>query len=132
MNQKLWEDILTILAVMIVSDGRTRDPEIQAFVDGVARLQTALEPNAHTPETMLRQWFDLNEKRVRALTHSSPINVGLAPLLTRLTALDDLQILLDQLDAIADADLHKDQSETDLILLASAFWGLVAPSRRAA
>ena len=114
-----------LLAVMIMADGRVRDEEIDAFARGIEILQTNFEPGETMPTAAYRAWYDLNEARARDLSLAEPFDAAIMPYLSDLSDLDNRQLLLDQLGAIADADMHRDKHESDLLTLAAAFWGLV-------
>ena len=125
MTETTWDTILTLLAVMILADGQVRDEEIEAFIRGVKILQTEFEPNDPSSDAMIRAWYDINEVKVRTLTNAEPFETAITPYLSGLSNLPNRQLLLDQLGSIADADLHRDFTEADLLTLAAAFWGLV-------
>jgi len=128
MTQHLWDQILMLLSVMIMADGRVRDEEIDAFVDGVKVLQSSFEPGPSLTDESYISWFRLNETRSRELILAEPFEAALMPYLTELSELPNCQLLLDQLRTIADSDMHRDKAESDLLTLAAAFWGLVQPS----
>lgn len=125
MTETTWDTILTLLAVMILADGQVRDEEIEAFIRGVKLLQTEFEPNDPSSDAMIRAWYDINEVKVRTLTNAESFETAITPYLSGLSNLPNRQLLLDQLGSIADADLHRDFTEADLLTLAAAFWGLV-------
>ncbi len=128
MTSSLWEDVLMLLMVMMLADGRVLDVEIEAFEQAVTQLQDRLEPGEGAlPAASLRLWYERNVHRARELTLREDFDSALVPLLVRLQTLDDRQALLDGLGHIADADMHRASSERDVITLASAFWGLVNP-----
>ena len=120
-----------LLVVMMLADGRVVDIELQMFDRAVALLRKRLEPGEGAiPENATRVWYERNLERARELTRRDDFDVALVPLLVRLQALENKQILLDSLADIADADYYRTHSENDLIILASAFWGLINPEGR--
>lgn len=125
MTEDVWEKILTLLGVMILADGRVRESEVDAFVEGVRVLQANFEPGDASPDHAIRGWYDYHASRLRELSQSEPFETAITPLLADLSELPNRQLLLDQLGVIADSDLHRDPTERDLLTLAAAFWGLV-------
>lgn len=125
MTENTWDAILTLLAVMIMADGDVRKVEIEAFVHGVSVLEKDFEPNDPSFKAMIRAWYDINEMRIRAISNAKSFDAAIMPYLLELSDLPNLQLLLDQLGSIADADLLRDTTEVDLLTLAAAFWGLV-------
>lgn len=130
MTREVWDDVLMVLAVMIVADTREVDSEVEAFARGVAALQDALEPgDAALPPGAVRAWWHANAARARALVAGEDLNAAVLPWLARLSVLPRKQVLLDTLADVADADSERADAEQDILLLASAFWGLVRVSR---
>jgi len=131
MTEDVWEKILTLLGVMILADSRVCGTEVDAFVEGVRILRDNFEPDDASLECAIREWYNIQESRLRALSQSESFEIAIAPLLADLSELPNRQLLLDQLGMIADSDSHRDAKESDLLILAAAFWDLVRTSSAA-
>jgi uncharacterized tellurite resistance protein B-like protein len=128
MTRALWDDVLMLLVVMMLSDGRVVEIELDMFDRAVEVLQNRLEPDEGAmPKNAARVWYEQNIERAHELARRDDFDAALVPLLVRLQALENRQTLLDSLADIADADYYRTHSENDLIILASAFWGLISP-----
>ena len=130
MTRELWDDVLLLLAVMMLADGRVVEAELGAFERAVGLLRERLEPGeAALPPGAVAAWYGAHAHRARDLTLREDFDMAVLPLLGRLRILADKQALLDELGRVADADMHRAQCERDVITLASAYWGLVRPAR---
>ena len=126
----LWDDVLLLLAVMMLADGRVVEAERDAFARAVESLRERLEPDeAALPAGAVAAWYGAHAHRARDLALREDFDMAVLPLLGRLRGLADTQALLDALGRVADADLHRAPCERDVITLASAYWGLVRPTR---
>ena len=128
MTREIWNDILMLLAIMVAADGVSHERELAAFEVGVARLRSALEPGeADLPPGAVRAWWHAHEACAHGVVASDDVSVAVLPWLSRLAkgeARERRQAVLDALADVSEADGHVCAPERDIVLLASAFWGL--------
>lgn len=125
MTSQIWSNIFTLLSATVLADGRVFEEEIDALVTTMNRLQKKTGLASTLTRDDVETCFAQNRDRIFALVSQETMA---AEVIKHFTALNDFpqkQTLLDCMQDIAISDNHVHDSEFDIVILASAFWGIM-------
>ena len=111
------EDVLTVLALMVHADKRVFAEEIDAFMSA-AQLICASAFNGMKPsEAVLLFWFELRRDDIKRKLRDPSFDTWFNALLARVSKLPRLDLIIDGLQSIAEADNEIHISEHALLVL---------------
>jgi len=114
--------IYTLLSAVVLVDRKILDVEIQAFVNLVRGLQTAVDdPNPDTDDN-IKTWFTNNQIEIFNWLHSPYREINLLDILEKLRNCEYQWQILQAMRSVAlsDSDFHS--SEIELIRFVNNYW----------
>lgn len=121
------EDLLRLMAHVVVADNRVFDEEIEAFVACAIKLNVQSESGAVLSQPVLEKWFTDNRDSIFKTAEQADVNRVLTDLFINLRPAENKEEILEVMCSIAKADGHFHINEKLLIALASGHWGMRAP-----
>ena len=128
MNTDDWEDVLTLMTMVILADERIYKEEVDAFVRAVFELNNAISPDIFITESMAFEWFKNNRDRIRDILKSPDSEPRVQALIRRMNKLRHKAKILAAMDTIAHADSDYHQKEHSVIRMSADNWGVPYPS----
>ncbi len=125
-NNTKWTNVLRILAITVIIDGRVREAELAAFVEHAQGMAPLCGENDIT-EQWLQNWYDKNKISIVEQMQGRGKNTTILKAFA--TVKDDAirEALFDAIIHIAVSDKEYHESESDLVRSAAAIWGFVRP-----
>jgi len=125
-ENKNWANVLRILAITVIIDGRVREAELAAFVEHAQGMSPLCGQTDVTKE-WLQDWYDKNKKGIMNEMDGRGKNTTILKAFA--TVKDDAirESLFDAIIHIAVSDKEYHESESDLVRSAAAIWGFVRP-----
>jgi len=124
MNAKYWNDVLQLLSIMILIDGKVYEEEVEAFKDAALTLRDMVDPKLMLTRHMAGDWFtqhrDDLEIGVSLVFYESTVSKALK----NLDEVEDKKGLLFALLKVAMSDGRKHPAEEKLLNSACESWGL--------
>ena len=124
MNNQQWQDILSLLSMMILADEKIYHEEVEAFKKAATVLKDKLCPEMMVTETMVFDWFVLHREDLNQRMSSLHYPESLFDLLDKLKSFPDKIPLLEALTDIAVSDGYKHGNESRLFTTAVQTWGV--------
>lgn len=121
------EDLLTLLAHVIIADNKVFQEEIDEFVRSSIGLGIRKRDGSLLTRKWLVNWFKTRHEQIKKTVEKHDIQQELASLFRRLRPMDEKQQVLDCMCSIAQSDGHFHINEKLLVALASGHWGMRAP-----
>jgi len=121
------EDILYLLAHMVVADGVVRIEEIDSFVKAARSLDLKNVSGARYGRRWLLTWFNENLRKIQIDARSHDALYIQGQLISRLNAVDNKPEILRHLSAISNANGRPHINENILLSLTAARWNLQIP-----
>ena len=128
MNTETWEDILTLLTMIIVADKRVYKEEVDTFVTAVYELNNAISPDIFFTESMAFEWFKSNRASVRNMMTGRSGEANVKDVIIRLKKLKYQEEILRSMARIAHADSEYHDKEHHVIKQAAYSWKLPYPA----
>ncbi len=123
-SAKEWEDVMTLLAMVILADRRVRDEEIQTFTDAIINLSDQYRPDWPFQTAMAEAWFKTNRVKI-AQRISGPDGVeNMWEAIQRVDGFAGREDLLASMLYIARSDNEFHRQEANLIRRACLLWGI--------
>lgn len=129
MEHTQQEDILSMLAHVVVADYVVRPAEIQAFIEGARRLNLRADNGTRRSRKWLLDWFNSALPRIKTEATNNNVHEIWHRKLTRLAAMDTKQHILDQMNEISNASGRPHTNEQLLLALAAGHWDIRSPVR---
>lgn len=118
------EDLLTLLAMMIVADKKVLSEEIEVFMGTACSLEKELGLVPSLTTAKLLAWFHVNADKLRSLLSKAEFERELNSLFARLSSIPNKQPILDRMLEISAADDEFHVSEEALMVLAARYWNI--------
>jgi len=119
-----WDNILSLMAAIIVSDTRIREDEIQSFIKNARHMARELNQDIALSDDLLKSWFDARRDDIAKIVTSESADSFIVENIMALEPFAPKQFLLNCLISIAASDAEIHFKEADLINLAAAYWDL--------
>lgn len=128
-NGNQWTKIFTLLAAVVLLDDKVDGAELDCFTNAVNELTITLGFDGHVPAADIQNWFTRNEVALRELLASSSAEIRFTDMILSLAEFDYVSLVFEMMERISLSNTKVDKAEFDLVILASALWGL-QPSRQ--
>ena len=128
MNTENWEDILTLLTMVVVADKKVYKEEVDTFVEAIYDLNNAISPDIFFTESMAFEWFRANRERVKNKLIGRNADRNLKEVIIRLKGLKYQKEILDSMARIAHADSEYHDQEHKVIKQAAYSWRQAYPA----
>ena len=119
-----WTDILSLLSLMILADGRVYKEEVDTFKSAVVTLRDKLSVQTMLTEHMALEWFVVHKDEFLRLIGQGFLDAKVAELVGKLDYVDGKEHIADVLIQIALSDGHEHSAETKLLLQALKGWNV--------
>jgi uncharacterized tellurite resistance protein B-like protein len=123
-----WEDLLRLMSLMVIADGRVLEEEIRVFVFRMMELRRKLAPDLMFSEGLVRDWFAAHREEISEHTDAER-TVYLMSALSGLDDFDRHKMLVESINAVARADGHRHDREMEIISTAAERWDIRVPRR---
>jgi len=120
----MWEHILTLMSVVVLSDSQLRDDEVLSFVNNTRVMAKGLDQNLEMSEEDLLRWFAAKRSAIFAKVNGPNTGAFIVENIMALDAFFHKETLLECLTNIAVSDAEFHEKEADIINLAAAYWEL--------
>jgi len=124
MNARFWNDVLRLLCMMILIDGKVYEEELEAFKDAALTLRDMVDPKLMLTGHMAEDWFELNRDDIAISIQSVFYDGSVAKALKNLDAIENKKSLIFALLKVAMSDGRKHPAEEKLLNSACETWGL--------
>ena len=94
MRAQNWTDVMTLLAVMVISNHNDKDSETSVFNDAALRVRDLAAPNVKLTESFAKDWMDANRSNIIGMTSSINYEAAVKQLTARLECLVDKNIIM--------------------------------------
>ena len=123
------EDLLEILALVVVADNRVFEQEIDAFVNAAQSLEIRSEDGSLRTRQWLFDWFHNRYKSLQKEKQSIDLSDHWSRMLKKLKEADNREQILERMNEISKADGYFHINEKLLIALAAGMWGSPTPRK---
>ena len=127
----MWESILSLMALIVLSDDYVHENEVQSFVNNARHMATKIYRDVNLSDATLRQWFEAKQNSLKAEIAGDMANSFIVTHIIALEAFGPKQDLLDGLINISMSDGGIHSMEVELINLTAAYWGLSPVNKQA-
>ena len=127
-NTENWEDILTLMTMVVLADKKVYKEEVDMFVQAIYDLNNAISPDIFFTESMAFEWFKSNRDRVRNQLIGRNADRNLKEVIIRMKGLAYQEQILISMARIAHADSEYHNKEHKVIQQAAYSWRLPYPA----
>ena len=124
MNARYWNDVLHLLAMMILIDGKVYEEELEAFTEAAISLRDKVDPKLMLTGHMAKDWFAGHREDILNDIRPSCYDRTIKRSLKRLDEVENKKDLIIALLKVAMSDGQKHPSEEKLLNSACETWGL--------
>jgi len=121
-----WANVLRILAITVIIDGRVREAELAAFMEH-AKGMAPLCGQEDVTDEWLQNWYDQNKTRIINEIDGRGKNTTILKAFATVKTDAIRESLFDAIIHIAVSDKEYHEAESDLVRSAAAIWGFVRP-----
>lgn len=123
MTEQVWENVLTLLAIVVLADHRVRDPEMVEFCHEAGLINHETSPERIMTAGQLRRWFNANRDRIDAALIKD-IEGFTAETLKAVTDPELRRLILQAMFAISICDYELHDEENEILKTAISTWQL--------
>ena len=116
------DNILSLLAAIVVVDQRVYEEEVAAFISGVKRLSAEGLFKVNLSYDKIRTWFEAHQDDIRKNVISPFFKEWIAALLDRIPHIENKSSILAVMNDIAKADGRVHISERVLVSFTENYW----------
>lgn len=124
MNARYWSDVLRLLCMMILIDGKVYEEELEEFKKAAIALRDIVDPNLMLTGHMAEDWFELNRDEIAIGVTTVFYESNVIKTLRNLDEVEDKKGLIFALLKVAMSDGRKHPAEEKLLHSACETWGL--------
>jgi len=129
MTSEQINDVLRVLSLVIVADGRVLKEEVDALANEAHKLIAQIDEGVFFTKSMAVDWFHNNRTTI-SLTLSSNNSLKLTSIaLRKIDFFENKRALYFSMQRIAHSDNEYHSKENEVIQLAAKYWGVVMPNR---
>lgn len=121
-----WNNVLRILAITVIIDGRVREAELAAFIEH-AKGMASLCDQEDISSAWLQNWYDKNKLTIIDQMQGRGKNTTILKAFATVKEPAIREALFDSIIHIAVSDKEYHEAENDLVRSAAAIWGFVRP-----
>lgn len=124
MNARYWNDVLHLLGMMILIDGKVYEEELEAFTEAAISLRDIVDPKLMLTAHMAEDWFAGHREEILNNIRPSCYDRTVQRTLKRLDEVDNKSDLIFALLKVAMSDGQKHPTEEKLLYSACETWGM--------
>ncbi len=123
MTDDIWENALTLLAIIVLADDRVRDPEMVEFCHEAQLVNQALSPDRIITDGHMRRWFAAHKENIRKALHTDK-DAFIINCLGVISEPDLRKIILQGMFAISICDYEMHDEENEILKTVIQAWQL--------
>ena len=128
MNAQYWNDILSLLSMMIIGSRSTIREEKTVFVKAALSLKDEIYPSLNLTDEMAQDWFDLHREELTRSMSSLYFDKTLSKLLNNLKSLPNKKPIIVTMIKMTLTDVgERSQNENRVIGGMNDVWGNPKP-----
>ncbi len=126
MNIDRWNDIFTLLAMVIIADKRVYKEEVDTFVDSAMKIKAAVDDETLITRDLVFEWFRGHRAAILADANDKQLHVKALSIIIAMKNFKHRKTVLRAMVAVSVADNEMHPTEESLITIAAKHWGLNA------
>lgn len=124
MQRHVIDNILTLLSVVILVDGKTRQEEVEKFCDEVLDVVQENDEDLFFTKSMAKDWFRQHKSSLEQKLKFDDTKAFISRTLTNVEPFNDKRRLYYAMLRIAHADNEYHASENSMITTAAKRWNI--------
>ncbi len=124
MDLNRWNDILTLLAMLVLADHRIYKEELDAFTSTVEHINLQVRPDIIVTHTMAFDWFIHNREQIRNRLNDARTDQTLTDLIKRTRSLPGKASILKAMVEIAKTDQHFHNDDKHMLRKVATGWNI--------
>lgn len=128
MNIDGWNDVFTLLSMMVLADERIYKEEVDTFIDSVMVIKTAVNDDTLITRDLAFEWFRGNREEVLRIAKAGELHIKAVKIILAMSKFEHREHVLRAMIAISMADEEFHPTEESLVVIAAAHWDLKLPS----
>ncbi len=125
MQRHVIDNILTLLSVVILVDGKTRQEEVEKFCDEILDVVQENDEDLFFTKSMVIDWFRQHKASIEQSLKFDDSKSFIARTINNVEAFADKQRLYYAMLRIAHADNEFHEAENSVIVSAAQSWNIV-------
>ncbi len=117
-----WQNILKLLMLTMLSDGRAYERQADTFVNASLELRTKLKVKGIHTRQMTMDWYIRNRKKLVDIQTGETFENDLLDLIESLDAIPDKKPLLRTLKNLAKSDRDRQAADSNILSASKARW----------
>jgi len=122
-----WQDILTLLCMVVLADKKVYQEEVEAFQTAAISLKDKYNPDVMLTHHMLKDWFLLNRDELTDLMDRPEYGFKVRQLTNNLRDRVECADIASAFMKVSISDGHQHRKENDIIRQACQNWGVPLP-----
>jgi len=118
-----WQNILKLLMLTMLSDGRTYEREADTFVNASLNLRSNMDVRGFQTRQMTMDWYIRHRKELIDIQSGETFENDLLALIDSLDTLPNKKPLLRTLKNLAKRDSERTQSDLGIVSTSKERWG---------
>ena len=118
-----WQNILKLLMLTMLSDGRVYEREVDIFVNASLNLRSNMDVNGIQTRQMTMDWYIQHRKELVDIQTGGTFESDLLALIDSLDTLPNKKPLLRTLKNLARRDSERKESDIGIVSTSKERWG---------
>jgi len=118
-----WQNILKLLMLTMLSDGRVYEREVDTFVNASLNLRANMDVNGIQTRQMTMDWYIRHRKELVDIQTGETFESDLLALIDSLDTLPNKKPLLRTLKNLARRDSERKESDIGIVSTSKERWG---------
>ena len=118
-----WQNILKLLMLTMLSDGRVYEREVDIFVNASLNLRSNMDVNGIQTRQMTMDWYIRHRKELVDIQAGETFESDLLALIDSLDTLPNKKPLLRTLKNLARRDSERKESDIGIVSTSKERWG---------
>lgn len=118
-----WQNILKLLMLTMLSDGRVYEREVDIFVNASLNLRSNMDVNGIQTRQMTMDWYIRHRKELVDIQTGETFESDLLALIDSLDTLPNKKPLLRTLKNLARRDSERKESDIGIVSTSKERWG---------
>lgn len=121
-----WDNIMTLLGLMVVANGRVTEEEVNEFVDSMMELRVVIDPKVSLTRHFAMDWLKLNKDHLSAIIDGLEYDREIIAILSDIRSLPYKLDIITAMVRIAIADNDYSRIEKGFIKKTILYWNIRA------
>jgi len=124
MNIDRWNDIFTLLAMVIIADKRVYKEEVDTFVASAMKIKAAVDDETLITPDLVFEWFRGHRAAILNDANTKQLHVKALSIIIAMKSFAHRKTVLRAMVAVSVADNEMHPTEESLLTIAAKHWGL--------